>query len=316
MNIRVTWDDSDDENNNESHPQVVENRPYCAYPAILNYGNDNYGVFALENSVKNPSDQEQNEFEDMNLKDLYAQTLAKCLKLDKLNKVLKDQVNTLKCELQDKTENTSHEIDILENEKLGLHDKIVCLEKEVNDAKEKIKSTLDELCLAKLDVVLFEQKLEKFCHGAKNIDKMLCMGNTDSDKRGLGYKEPLLKSKTPQITKFVKATASTLVPKHNMIYITYNHFKWVSYSYFNYCSICGRKCHIASYCRFVGPYQPYARPFNRDKYMSYVNVSNVIHENLSRWSALETSPHKVIRAVWVRKNDLAPQKRCNIAQIR
>ncbi|KAF6158239.1 hypothetical protein GIB67_015033 [Kingdonia uniflora] len=101
----------------------------------------------------------------MNLKDLYAQTLSKCLKLGKLNKVVKDQVNTLKCELQEKTENTSHEIDILENEKLGLHDKVVCLEKEVNDTNEKMKSTLDELRLTKLDVVLSEQKLGKFCHG-------------------------------------------------------------------------------------------------------------------------------------------------------
>ncbi|KAF6165706.1 hypothetical protein GIB67_012603 [Kingdonia uniflora] len=100
------------------------------------------------------SDQNQNEFEDLNLEDFYAQTLAMCIKLGKLNKVLKDQVDTLKCELQDKTENTSHEIEVLENEKLGLHDKVVFLEKEVNDAKEKMKLTLDELRSAKLDVVI------------------------------------------------------------------------------------------------------------------------------------------------------------------
>ncbi|KAF6138438.1 hypothetical protein GIB67_028010 [Kingdonia uniflora] len=147
------------------------------------------------------------------------------MKLSKLNKVLKDQVNTLKCELQEKTESTSHEIEVLENEKLGLHDNIVFLEKEVNDAKEKMKSTLDELRSAKLDVVLSQQKLEKFCHGAKNIDKMLCMGKTDSYKRGLGYEEHLPKAKTPQITKFVKTTTSTLLPKHNMISTTHNHAK-------------------------------------------------------------------------------------------
>ncbi|KAF6149524.1 hypothetical protein GIB67_003672 [Kingdonia uniflora] len=221
------------------------------------------------------SNQEQNEFEDLNLEDLYAQTLAKCMKLGKLNKVLKNQVNTLKYELQDKIENTSHEIDVLKNEKLGLHDKVVFLEKEVNDAKEKIKSTLDELHSAKLDVVLTEQKLEKFCHGAKNIDKILCMGKTDSYKRGLGYDEPLPKSKTPQIANFVKATSSTLVLKHNMIYTTHNHSKRVSYSHIYYCSICGQKGHIASYCRFVRPYQPYGRPFNGYRYESYMNVSNV-----------------------------------------
>ncbi|KAF6163018.1 hypothetical protein GIB67_021167 [Kingdonia uniflora] len=182
---------------------------------------ENDQLRALLHSMQ--SDQEQNEFEDLNLEDLYAQTLAKCMnlenlyaqtfakcmKLGKLNKVLKNQVNTLKCELQDKTGNTSHEIDVLENDKLGLHDKVVFLEKEVNDANKKMKSTLDELCSAKLDVVLSEQKLEKFNHGAKNIDKMLCMGKTDCDKRGLEYEEPLPKSKTLQITKFVKVTAST-----------------------------------------------------------------------------------------------------------
>ncbi|KAF6175852.1 hypothetical protein GIB67_003340 [Kingdonia uniflora] len=147
------------------------------------------------------------------------------MKLGKLNKVLKDQVNILTCELQNKTESTSHEIEVLENEKKGLHDKSVILEKEVNDVKEKIKSTLDELHSAELDVVLYQQKLEKFCHGAKNIDKILCMGKTDSDKRGLGYEEPLHNAKTPQITKFMKVTASTLVPKHNMISTTHNQAK-------------------------------------------------------------------------------------------
>ncbi|KAF6164325.1 hypothetical protein GIB67_029208 [Kingdonia uniflora] len=213
------------------------------------------------------------------------------------------------CKLQNKAESTSLEIKVLENDKQGPHDKGVLLEKEVNDAKEKMKSPLDELHSAKLDVILSQQKLEKFCHGAKNIDKMLCMGKTDSDKRGLGYDEPHPNAKTPQITKFVKVTASTLVPKCNIISTTHNHAKRVSYSQIYYCSICGRKGHLVSYCRFIGPYQPYARPFNGQKYKSYVNFSNVKCENLSRWFAPKTSPRKVIHGVWVRKDDLSPQIR-------
>ncbi|KAF6161109.1 hypothetical protein GIB67_007750, partial [Kingdonia uniflora] len=228
MNISVTSDDSDDEHdNNESNPQVVDNRKYCAYPEFLNCGNNNFDVFEVENNDENQSNQEQNEFEDPHLEDLYAQTLAKCMKLGKLKKVLKYQVNTLTCELQDKTESTSHEIEVLENKKQGLHDKVVFLEKEVNDANEKMKLTLDELHSSKLGVVPSQQKLEKFCHGAKNIDKMLCMGKTDSDKKGLGYEEPLHNAKTPQITKFVTTTASISMPKHNMISTTHNHSKWV-----------------------------------------------------------------------------------------
>ncbi|KAF6156438.1 hypothetical protein GIB67_001481 [Kingdonia uniflora] len=300
MNISVTWDDSDNENNNnESHPQVADNGNYCVYLVFLNYGNDNYDIFELENFIENQSDQEQNEFEDLNLEDLYAQTFAKCMKLGKLNKVLKDQVNTLTYELQNNTESTSLEIEVLENEKQGLHGKSVFLDKEVNDAKEKMKSTLGELHSVKLDVVLSQKKLEKLCHGVKNIDKMLCMGKTDSDKRGLGYEEPLPYAKTPQITRFVKATASTSVPKHNMISTTHNQAKRVSYSQMYYCSICGQKGYLASYCRFVGPYQPYARPFNEQKYKSYVNFSNVKSENVSRWFTPETSPRKVIHAAWV-----------------
>ncbi|KAF6171578.1 hypothetical protein GIB67_018102 [Kingdonia uniflora] len=94
-------------------------------------------------------------------------------------------------------QSTSHEIEVLENEKQSLHDKVVFLEKEVNDVKEKIKSTLDKLRSTKLDVVLSQQKLEKLCHGAKNIDIILCIGKMDSDKRGLGYEEPLPNAKTP-----------------------------------------------------------------------------------------------------------------------
>ncbi|KAF6151171.1 hypothetical protein GIB67_037379 [Kingdonia uniflora] len=236
-------DNSDDEHdNNEGNPQVVDNGPYCAYPAIFNCGNNNFDIFELENPDENQYNQEKNkseEFEDPHLEDLYAQTLAKCIKLGKLNKVLKDQINTLTCELQGKTKSTSHEIEVLENEKQGLHNKVVFLEKEVNDAKEKMKSTLDELRSAKLDVVLSQQKLEKFCHGAMNIDKMLCMGKTDSDKRGLGYEEFFSKAKTPQITKFVKATASISMPKHNVISTTQNHSKRASYSRIYYCSLCG-----------------------------------------------------------------------------
>ncbi|KAF6154401.1 hypothetical protein GIB67_028293 [Kingdonia uniflora] len=194
MNISVTWDDSDDEHdNNESNPQVVDNGQYCAYPAFLNCGNNNFDIFELENSDENHSNQGKNEFADPNLKDLYAQTLAKCMKLGKLNKVLEDQVNTLTCELQDKIESTSHKIEVHENGKQGLHKKIVFLEKEVNDANEKMKSTLDELHSAKLDVVLPQQKLEKFFHRAKNIDKILCMGKAKSDKRGLGYEKSFSK---------------------------------------------------------------------------------------------------------------------------
>ncbi|KAF6134900.1 hypothetical protein GIB67_002301 [Kingdonia uniflora] len=284
MNICVTWDDSDDEHgNNEIHSQVVDNENFIAYLAFLTCGNSNFDVFELENSDENQSNQEQDEFDDPTLKDLYAQTLAKCMKLGKRNKVLKDQVDTLTCELQTKTECTSHEIEVLENEKQCLSDKVVFLEKEVNDVKEKMKSTLDKLRLAKLYIVLSQQKLEKFCHGAKNIDKMLCMGKTDSDKRGLGYDEPLPSTKTPQIIKFVKATAATSFSKHNMISTTHDHAQRISYSQIYYCSLCGRKGHIASYCRFVGPYQSYVNPFDGYRYNSITMSTNVKRENVSRW---------------------------------
>ncbi|KAF6153455.1 hypothetical protein GIB67_027322, partial [Kingdonia uniflora] len=157
---------------------------------VLNCSNNNYDVFVLENPDEIQYNQEQSEseeFEDPHLEDLYAQTLVKYIKLGKLNKVLIDQIHTLTCELQGKTKSTSHEIEVLENEKQDLHEKVVLLEKEVNDTKEKMKSTLDELRLAKLDEILSQQKLERFFHGAMNIHKMLCMGKTDSYKRGLGY---------------------------------------------------------------------------------------------------------------------------------
>ncbi|KAF6165264.1 hypothetical protein GIB67_030446 [Kingdonia uniflora] len=197
------------------------------------------------------------------------------------------------------TESTSHEIEVFENEKQCLSDKVVFLEKEVNDVKEKMKSTLDELRLSKLDVVLSQQKLEKFCHGAKNIDKMLCMGKTDSDKRGLGYEESLPSAKTPQITKFVKVTSTTLFPKHNMISTTHDHAQRVSYSQIYYCSLCGIKGHIASYCRFVGPYQSYVRPFDGYRYSSNAMSTNVKCENVSRWFAQETTGRRALRSIWI-----------------
>ncbi|KAF6160495.1 hypothetical protein GIB67_019264 [Kingdonia uniflora] len=262
----VTSDDSDDEHdNNESNPRVVDNGPYCAYPAIFYCGNNNFDIFELEN-------------------------------LDE-NQFLKNQVNTLTCELQGKIKSTSHEIEVLEKEKQGLHDKVVFLIKEVNGAKEKVKSTLDELHSAKLDLVLSQQKLDKFCHGAMNIDKMLCMGKTDSDKRGLGYEKSLSMAMTPQITNFMKRTASTSMPKYNVISTTHNRSKWAFYSKIYYCSLCGRKGHITFFCRFVGPYQPYARPVNGYRYNSNVITNNVKSEIMSRWFAQETTGRRTCQSI-------------------
>ncbi|KAF6157048.1 hypothetical protein GIB67_041509 [Kingdonia uniflora] len=253
MNISVSWDDSDDKHdNNEIHSQVVDNGNFIAYPTFLTCGNSNFDVFELENSDENQCNQEQDEFYDPTLEDLYAQTLAKCMKL----------------------------------------------EKKVNDVKEKMKSTLDEFRLAKLDVVLSQQKLVKFYHGAKNIDKMLCMRKTDSDKRGLGYEESLSSAKTPQITKFVKATAATSFPKHNIISTTHDHAQRVSCSQIYYYSLCGRKGHIASYCRFVGPYQSYVRPFDGYQYNSNAMSTNVKRENVFRWFAQETTGRRTLQSIW------------------
>ncbi|KAF6152665.1 hypothetical protein GIB67_008102 [Kingdonia uniflora] len=90
----VTWDDSDDEHdNNENHPQLVDTGNYCAYPVFFNCNNNNFNAFELENPDEIQCNQEHNEFEEFEdpyLEDLYSQTLAKCIKLSKLYKVLKD----------------------------------------------------------------------------------------------------------------------------------------------------------------------------------------------------------------------------------
>ncbi|KAF6141303.1 hypothetical protein GIB67_024387 [Kingdonia uniflora] len=286
----------------ESAYRVCDTGNYCAYPAFLTRGNNNFDVFELENSDENQCNQEKNEpkeFEDPHLEDLYSQTLAKCTKLGKLNKVLKDQVNILTSELQERTESTSHEIEVLENEKQGLHDKVVLLKKEINDEKEKMKSTLDEFYSAKLDVVLSQHKLQKFYHGAMNIDKMLCMGKLDSDKRGLGYEESLSKAKAPQITKFVKATAFTSMSKHNALSTTHDHSKRASYSKINYCNLCGRRGHIAFFCRFVGYYQSHAFSNSGYKYNSNVISTNVKSNNVSRFFAQKTTGRGTLRSIWV-----------------
>ncbi|KAF6141622.1 hypothetical protein GIB67_001174 [Kingdonia uniflora] len=186
------------------------------YSARINYGNDYSNPFELENHAESQSDHENSKFENPNLKDLYTQTFVKCVKLGKTNKVLKNQVNTLALEVKEKVDNRRHEIKRLEGEKQGLHKTIMILEKDVHDAREKIKSTLDKLDKSKLDLVYFQHKLKFFSHGAKHIDKMLSMGKTDSDNRGLGYEDHDSNAKTPQVTKFVKTTIALPLPKHNV----------------------------------------------------------------------------------------------------
>ncbi|KAF6141395.1 hypothetical protein GIB67_021211 [Kingdonia uniflora] len=142
------------------------------------------------------------------------------------------------------------ELEKLKKEKNALIVKLDMCEKEKHTAEGKLKLTKTELEKLKLDLTFTKQKLEVFLHGAKNIDKMLSMSKNGTDKRGFGFDEQNAKY-TSQITKFVKATPAPSFPKQSVTNAPHRHTKQPFVFYIFYCEACGRKGHLAPYCKYV-----------------------------------------------------------------
>ncbi|KAF6145321.1 hypothetical protein GIB67_002345 [Kingdonia uniflora] len=207
------------------------------------------------------------------------------------------------------------QLEKLKKEKDALIIKLDVCEKEKHVAVGKLKLTKTELDKFKLDLPFTKQKLKVFLHEAKNIDKMLSMRKNGTDKRRLGFDEINVKS-TPQITKFVKATLVPSLPKQSVNSAPHRQTKQPFVFHVFYCEACGRKGHLAPYCRYVPqfcgrnnlqlengkPHRSYAQSFANSfvaqkSFNGFRNMTQAVEER------------KKVRSVWVQKKDLLPQLR-------
>ncbi|KAF6174812.1 hypothetical protein GIB67_042881 [Kingdonia uniflora] len=150
----------------------------------------------------------------------------------------------------DKMEISGRKLDKLKKMKDALIVKLDMCEREKHTAVGKLKLAETELENLKLDLTFTKRKLEVFLHGAKKIDKMLNMSKNGTRKKGLGFDEQNAKS-TPQITKFVKATPMPSLPIQSVNNAPHSQTKQPFVFHIFYCEACGRKGHLAPYCRYV-----------------------------------------------------------------
>ncbi|KAF6150111.1 hypothetical protein GIB67_035721, partial [Kingdonia uniflora] len=86
MNIKVTWDDDNDEF--DDHSQEYENDNYCAFSSIINSSNNYSDPFELENFIEGQSDYKSDNSEEPKIEELYSQLISQLEKLKKKKNAL------------------------------------------------------------------------------------------------------------------------------------------------------------------------------------------------------------------------------------
>ncbi|KAF9596340.1 hypothetical protein IFM89_008866 [Coptis chinensis] len=190
-NISITWDDSDDEIELDDS-QADEIVKYVVYGASL--------CGDLEESDKNSfASSKLNNFEssvtDDDWAEMYSNSVAKCIKLDKINKIIIVKFDALNAQVLSGAEEYNIQAELFEQEKQTFLSKIDVLERKNFDSEEKCKSILAELEQTKKDLVFTQHQLQAFTNGAQQLDKMLGVGKSHSDKRALAKGVNLLPAK-------------------------------------------------------------------------------------------------------------------------
>ncbi|KAF6159941.1 hypothetical protein GIB67_033025, partial [Kingdonia uniflora] len=182
-------------------------------------GSDHFDVFALKTDGDDHNNYESDNREEPSLEELYSQLVS--------------------------------QLEKLMNEKQSLSGQLKTCEQNRLITVEKVKLGEIEIEKLRLELTSTQQKLEVFYHRAKNIDKILSMSKNGSDKRGLGFDEQNVKSTSSQVTKFVKATSTPFLPKPSIIDAPHMQTEQPFVFHIFYCEACGRKGHLAPYCRYV-----------------------------------------------------------------
>ncbi|KAF6139697.1 hypothetical protein GIB67_002502 [Kingdonia uniflora] len=211
--------ENDDDSNDHVDPFQEGGNGLRAHIAVISSGSDHFDVFALKTDGDDHKDYESDNCEELSLEEVYSQLVS--------------------------------QLEKLKNEKQSLSGQLKTCEQNRLIAVEKVKLGEIEIEKLILELTSTQQKLEVFYHGAKNIDKILSMSKNGSDKRGLGFDEQNVKSTSSQVTKFVKATSTSFLPKPSIIDASHRQTEQPFVFHVFYCEACGRKGHLAPYCRYV-----------------------------------------------------------------
>jgi len=274
--MKATWDDSDESESGSD--EEVANFCFMAH-------SDNCDEQDDEVTLESPSYDElfetfenmQNELEKLGSK--YNVLRKKYNTLTSENKTLLDEITCLKLHEHDIVKIDKIDVSCDEHaldcdEKNILLDKVKFLEQDCCEKdnllkllKEKELNVLHELDKA-------NKSIKKLTIGAQRLDKIIEVGKSYGDKRGVGYIDEV---STPSTSKTIFVKASPLVSKLNIPKIVSKHDKS---SFVPICHYCGVKGHIRPKCFKL----KYAHTTSRRKFSPKAKFHNTLRNNFSKKS--------------------------------
>lgn len=238
--MKATWDDSSE---SESEVEEMANLGLMAHSDKDDEHDDKVTLEPLSiDELFENFESMQNDLEKLSSK--YVVLKKKYNVLISENKSLLD---TIACFKENENFEQIEELNVSSDkhvciEKDALLDKVRFLEHDscekdnlIKVLKENELSVLQELDKAK-------ETIKKLTIGAQRLDKIIEVGKSYGDKRGLGYID---ESSTPSSSKTTFVKASPIVPKFNMSNHVSNHVKS---SFVPICHNCGVEGHIRPKC--------------------------------------------------------------------
>ena len=238
--MKATWDDSSE---SESEVEEMANLGLMAHNDKDDEHDDKVTLEPLSiDELFENFESMQNDLEKLSSK--YVVLKKKYNVLISENKSLLD---TIACFKENENFEQIEELNVSSDkhvciEKDALLDKVRFLEHDscekdnlIKVLKENELSVLQELDKAK-------ETIKKLTIGAQRLDKIIEVGKSYGDKRGLGYID---ESSTPSSSKTTFVKASPIVPKFNMSNHVSNHVKS---SFVPICHNCGVEGHIRPKC--------------------------------------------------------------------
>ena len=249
-NLTVTWDDSDeDDDGNLSN--VVSN--YVVFSASLD---EHPGGIVSSSADINVSDSGVHATTS-ELCDMYKFSMQQVKLLEKTNTVLQDQVESLGQDICTLTGDSNMLKEEFVKEKEDFQVRIVTLEKLNNDLETRYRSLVLEHEKVKAELFAANKQLVGFGKASANLNSLLGIGKSHSDKSGLGYDTsvPLATASTSRTT-FVRPTSVALPAPVQVSSVVsppkVTHVKHVPKKNFRHkgfkCLTCGRMGHTSAFC--------------------------------------------------------------------
>ncbi|KAM7466661.1 hypothetical protein LguiB_014223 [Lonicera macranthoides] len=331
--ITQTWNDDLDDTNDamlddDSDDNCDTFANYIAFTSIVSENSADSDSSMTEGSESEGGDV-------LNYKKMYTSSIKKCLKLGSTVDKLNAKIETLNSHIKTNAEESLLQCQAFEQERQDFQNKIKFLEETNLVLEKKYKASMQEYEQTKQNFVDLSKRVKSFEKGKENLDTILSVGQLGSNKAGIGFKtEQKVESSQLSKTVFVKSLNTHESQKIPLVQKAGSSNKrvfqqWNRQNLSPYCVYCDSFGHTMSNCVFSG--QKYNdRSFNnheKRRYEGYPNYRDTyassfkkkknkskrkskFHHSNSNGSK-QNFPKK-LKSIWVRKDELRPQLKCNV----